>query len=672
MVDIITIRPAENETLDSITTQLIEYETSNALRKDQEGIPDVNISEGQALVGAEHNSNQGKQQSGRGRRIRRGQGKGRSHRNKPYNLKTGGKCFYCLKQGHKEKECFFKQKVENFRRETTGTKIISGNHVESEDPSSDTVIHGFAAFSEASTGTWIIDSGASHHLTGNRQAFRVFQFLAKPIPIKVANRTNCLAMGSGSIDFQLNCGLLLTVNPLYIPDFGTVSLLSVNALNNSGYEVLFRSGTCIVSSDSLEQQCIGKRQAGCRTCTLLGFVLAEAQANCAISDSKIPEDLNIWHRRFAHMNLADLHQLLPRQVFKERSPESICRICAMAKAKQQFQRTTSATRAKKPLELIHSDLCGPILPISPSGCQYYILYIDDYSRLSWVYFLRIKTSAEICTVFREFKVMLELKFQPHRITRFRSDNGRGEYNNIEFLSILKESGISFEPAPPYTPHKNGISKRMIQTHNMKARAMMLDCQLPSILWAEAINTANYLHAQSPTAANKGMTPYQKLYGRKPEVSHLRRFGCSAYRLLPASQRRGKFTACVEVVYMVGYVHDSTTLWRLWDADRKHVILASNVRFDEFAKGHEPANMRLDPFDFEKPAANASRQDDASRQGNPVALSTPEDANVADVNAIEASRQVDSDASRQDDAGRQVDADMRWCYDTASYNLRKRP
>ena len=89
--------------------------------------------------------------------------------------------------------------------------------------------------------------------------------------------------------------------------------------------------------------------------------------------------------------------------------------------------------------------------------------------------------------------------------------------------------------------------------------MILDSQLPSILWAEAINTANYRHAQSPTVANKGMTPYQKLYGRKPEISHLRHFGCTAYRLLPAYQRRGKFTARVEVVYMLGYVPNSTTL-----------------------------------------------------------------------------------------------------------------
>ena len=209
--------------------------------------------------------------------------------------------------------------------------------------------------------------------------------------------------------------------------------------------------------------------------------------------------------------------------------------------------------------------------MSLSGCRYYALYIDDYSRLSWVFFLRTKSSAEICAVFREFKNMVELKLGPHRIARFRSDNGKGEYDNAEFRSILTESGISFEPAPPYTQHKNGVSERMIQTHNAKARAMMLDSRLPPSLWAEAINTVNYLHARSPTAANKGLTPYQKMYGRKPSITHLRRFGCTAYRLVPPAQRHGKFASRAEIVYMLGYVHDSTTIWRLWDADKKRVI-----------------------------------------------------------------------------------------------------
>jgi len=121
----------------------------------------------------------------------------------------------------------------------------------------------------------------------------------------------------------------------------------------------------------------------------------------------------------------------------------------------------------------------------------------------------------------------ELKLST-RISRFRCNNRKGEYDNEEFRSILKESGISFEPAPLYMQHKNGVAEHMIQTHNAKARAMMLDSQLPQSLWAEAINTANYLHARSPTSANKGVTPYKKLYGSKPTISHLRRFGCKAY------------------------------------------------------------------------------------------------------------------------------------------------
>jgi len=148
--------------------------------------------------------------------------------------------------------------------------------------------------------------------------------------------------------------------------------------------------------------------------------------------------------------------------------------------------------------------------MSQSGCRYYILYFDDYSRLSWVFFLRSKTSAKICEVSRKFKTMTELQFST-RIARFRCDNGKGEYDNEEFRSILKESGISFEPAPPYSQHWNGVAERMIQTHNAKAHAMMLDSQLQRSLWAEAINTANYLHAQSPTSANKGVL-HSKYYG----------------------------------------------------------------------------------------------------------------------------------------------------------------
>jgi len=225
----------------------------------------------------------------------------------------------------------------------------------------------------------------------------------------------------------------------------------------------------------------------------------QVQANSANSaKSANPEDLRMWHRRLTYLSYGGLRLLLPKELYSQKeSTKAVCDICAKVKAKEIFQRKDPVRRATKPLELIHSDLCGPITPASKSGCRYYILYIDDVSRFSWVSFLRTKTAPEICKVFREFKALVELKFSA-RITRFRCDNGKGEYGNDAFRAILSEIGISFEPAPPYTQYKNAVSERMIQTHNAKARAMILDCsnRLPPSMWAEAVYTANYLHAWS--------------------------------------------------------------------------------------------------------------------------------------------------------------------------------
>jgi len=96
------------------------------------------------------------------------------------------------------------------------------------------------------------------------------------------------------------------------------------------------------------------------------------------------------------------------------------------------------------------------------------------------------------------------------IARFRCDNGRGEYDNRLFREILRVLGISFEPAPPYTQHKNGKSERMIQTLVTKAHSMLIDAKLPTAMWAEAISTAAYLHERSPSWPLLHKTPYEML------------------------------------------------------------------------------------------------------------------------------------------------------------------
>ena len=176
--------------------------------------------------------------------------------------------------------------------------------------------------------------------------------------------------------------------------------------------------------------------------------------------------------------------------------------------------------------------------------------------------------------------MLDTQYPEYTIRTFHCDNGRGEYDNSFFRGILRVRGILFEPSPPYTQHKNGVSERMIHTSSTKARSLPLDPRLEDIFWAEAVNTATYLHSRSPSTLLHGRTPYEVLNGRKPELQHLRRFGSTAHKIIPPEQRNGKFSSHSRQCLILDYVHDTTKIWRLWDPVESHEIQASNVRFDE--------------------------------------------------------------------------------------------
>jgi len=138
---------------------------------------------------------------------------------------------------------------------------------------------------------------------------------------------------------------------------------------------------------------------------------------------------------------------------------------------------------------------------------------------------------------------------------------------------------------------------MIRTLVTKARALLLDSRLPDELWVEAVHTANYLHSRSPSRSISGRTPYELLYGTPSDLSHLKRFGCIAYKLLPREQRSGKFRARARPCAFVGYVHNTQKIWRIWDPVIGKTVQASDIRFDEseflnVLKGDEPESTVL--------------------------------------------------------------------------------
>jgi len=283
--------------------------------------------------------------------------------------------------------------------------------------------------------------------------------------------------------------------------------------------------------------------------------------------------------------------------------DSMCTVCIQAKHKQKFIKVP-VKRTTKPFELVHSDVCSPFSTPTLGDNRYYILFIDDYTRYTSVWLLP-NNKAKTCTsAYQSFQARVDS--MGYKIKGFKCDNGRGEYDNKTFRYVLAARGTTYEPCPPYAHHKNGVAERMIRTITEKARSMIIDSQAPVQFWGEAVNTAVYLHQRSPIEGLKRKndrdgyqapyeTPYEMLHGfRKSthdaagnEISYqaplhnLRQFGCYVSRLIPEVQRRqGKFGPRSKPCMMVGYTHDSKSLWRIWDPEFQRVKTQLEVVFDE--------------------------------------------------------------------------------------------
>lgn len=153
----------------------------------------------------------------------------------------------------------------------------------------------------------------------------------------------------------------------------------------------------------------------------------------------------------------------------------------------------SKRRSNHRLELIHSDLCGPMEQRSIDGSRYFLTFIDDYSRYLYIYMLEHKD--QVPETFKEFKDMAERQ-TGEKIKVLRTDNGK-EYVNQRLKAILKDSGIIHQQTMRYTP-QNGLAERMNRSIVEKARTLLSDARLGKDYWGEAVSTSVYLLNRSPT------------------------------------------------------------------------------------------------------------------------------------------------------------------------------
>jgi transposase InsO family protein len=161
---------------------------------------------------------------------------------------------------------------------------------------------------------------------------------------------------------------------------------------------------------------------------------------------------------------------------------------------------------------------------SISGYVYYVSFIDDYSRKTWVYFLKSKD--EVFSKFKEFKALIE-NVSERKIKILRSNNG-GEYTSKEFANFCKDVEIKRELITPYNPQQNGVAERKNRTIMEAVKTMIHDQDLPMHLWAEAAKIAIYVQNRLSHSALGFKTPEEMFSGKKPKVSHLKIFGCPVF------------------------------------------------------------------------------------------------------------------------------------------------
>ncbi|TLX69460.1 transposase family protein, partial [Labilibacter sediminis] len=248
--------------------------------------------------------------------------------------------------------------------------------------------------------------------------------------------------------------------------------------------------------------------------------------------------------------------------------------CGHGKIHRTGHHSTIMTRIVAPLELLHIDLCGPSSVESMSGKKYILVIVDEFSRFTWVYFLRQK-SETTATLIKFIKYIENHLKKPVR--KIRSDNGT-EFKNKELDGYLEERGIEHNFSAPYTPQQNGVVERKNRSLVEAARSMLNFANLPLYFWAEAIATACFTQNRSYLHKRFNITPYEILNKKKPNLKFLHIFGSRCF-IMKMNVTQNKFSSKSDEGIFLGYSHNSKC-FRVLNRRTRCVEEHLNISFDD--------------------------------------------------------------------------------------------
>ena len=446
--------------------------------------------------------------------------------------------------------------------------------------------YALSASSMSSLGSWVIDSGATDHMTHSPIRFRTYNPCPGNRKITVADGSPITVAGQGTVNLSNSLSLN---NVLHVPKLSS-NLISIHQITKDlNCRVIFYSTHCVF------QDLVTGRTIGLAKVNDGLYYLEEMSGNkknknqlSLTCSSNNKSEIWLHHFRLGHPSFILLKSMFP-SLFKNEDVSSFhCDTCEIAKH-HRLSFPLSNTRSTRPFSLIHTDIWGPCRISSISGAKWFVTFIDDCTRTTWLFLMKEKS--EVSSIFPMFHKMICTQFGS-LIKRVRSDNARDYFNQI-LSSFFQKEGIIHESSCVDTPQQNGIAERKNRHLLNVTRAILFQHKVPKTFWGEAVLTAAHLINRVPSKVLNNQSPIAALSVFYPDFNvsctlSPKVFGCVAFVHVHAHQR-GKLDPRALKCIFVGYSNTKKG-YKCYHPPSKKFFTSMDVTFVE----NEPYSQSNNP------------------------------------------------------------------------------
>ncbi|KAK2379434.1 putative mitochondrial protein [Trifolium repens] len=474
-------------------------------------------------------------------------------------------CHHCGKRGHIRPFCY---KLYGYPDQKPQPNVVQKEEVIKKEwklKGENVSLIAHTSLRASSREDWYFDSGCSRHMTGEEKyLINVRSYKASFVTFGDGAKGEIIGIGD-----LISHGLPNLENVLLVKGL-TANLISISQLCDQGMKVNFTKSECLVNNEEGQLMLRGTRSKD--NCYLWTPQEEALTSTCLVTTE---DEVQLWHQKLGHLNLKGMKKAISveaiRGLPKLKIVEGkVCGECQIGKQIRMSHPMLEHQTTSKVLELLHMDLMGPMQVESLGGKRYALVVVDDYSRYTWVNFIREKSDA--FDVFKELCIQLQRE-KGSNVVRIRSDHGR-EFENSKFNEFCSTEGIKHEYSSPITPQQNGVVERKNRTIQESARVMLHAKSIPYHFWAEAMNTACYIHNRVTLRKGTSSTLYELWKERKPTVKHFHVFGSKCYILADREQRRKLDPKSDEGIFL-GYSTNSRA-YRVYNSKTQVVMESVNV------------------------------------------------------------------------------------------------